>query len=68
MVAHSPGHGISVDNMSASSMCLTHLCGQAAAVVQGVVEGGRGRGGEVSEACHGRVQVLHPRHRGGEAH
>ena len=54
--------------MSASSMCLTHLCGQAAAVVQGVVEGGRGRGGEVSEAGHGRVQVLHPRHRGGEAH
>lgn len=45
-----------------------HLFGQTAAVLQGVVEGGGGRGGEVGEACHGGVQVLHPRHGGGEGH
>ena len=47
---------------------ISHLLCEVSAVVQRVVESGRGRGGEVGEAGHGGVQVLHPRHGGGDGH
>ena len=47
---------------------ISHLLCEVPAVVQRVVESGWGCGSEVGEAGHGGVQVLHPRHGGGDGH